>query len=230
MSIVTINGETGSGGQEIGQAVANLLGADYVDREILAEAANRTGSTVEALVEKEEQRLRLGDRLSRFLQRLLEKSAIGGAGDVAFGTGMDILLGKEYADMISEPINRTQELDDRRFIEVTTQVIHHLYQSGNTVIIGRASNIVLKDMPRVLHVGLVAPLSDRIKVLADREQITLENSVKLMEEREKARVEFFRKFFKVRPSDPIYYHIVLNTAILKPDVAASIIVEATKSI
>lgn len=41
MNIVTISREFGSGGREIGKKIADILGYDYYDREIIAEIAKR---------------------------------------------------------------------------------------------------------------------------------------------------------------------------------------------
>ena len=43
MPIVTIAHETGSGGPEIGTALAQRLGYRYVDREMISEAARQYG-------------------------------------------------------------------------------------------------------------------------------------------------------------------------------------------
>ena len=43
MSVITISGNLGSGAIDIGRAVAKSLKFDYVDREILAEAARTLG-------------------------------------------------------------------------------------------------------------------------------------------------------------------------------------------
>ena len=44
MNIVTISREFGSGGRELGKKVAEILGYDYYDREIIAEIAKRQTS------------------------------------------------------------------------------------------------------------------------------------------------------------------------------------------
>ena len=41
MNIITISREFGSGGREIGKRLADILGYDYYDREILTEIAKR---------------------------------------------------------------------------------------------------------------------------------------------------------------------------------------------
>ena len=96
MTVITINGQAGSAVLEIGAEVARRLGFDYVDRLILAEAAKRLGATVEALAEMEQRVLSCGERIARFLQTLLERSAAAGTGgDPYFGPDIGVLLGQE---------------------------------------------------------------------------------------------------------------------------------------
>ncbi|MCE2462410.1 MAG: cytidylate kinase family protein, partial [Dehalococcoidia bacterium] len=151
MAVVTFNGPIGAGGNEIGVLVAGLLNADYVDRLILAQAAKRIGSTVEVLEIKEQRKLALRDRLAYFLQTMLERSAMSGAGgEPYFSPGMEYLPSEEYTDLADEPLTAAQRLNDEHFIEVTRAVIKDLADGGNVVIIGRGSNVILKDVPGVL--------------------------------------------------------------------------------
>lgn len=53
MPIVTIRGQLGSGAPEIGKGVAELLHADYVDREIIAEVAARLQRDEQDVIAKE---------------------------------------------------------------------------------------------------------------------------------------------------------------------------------
>ena len=156
MPVVTINGHFGCGSPEIGMEVARVLDLEYVDRLIIAEAANRLGATEDAVAERERRTLTRVDRIARFLQSALERSAAAGTGgDPYFGPGLGTMLGREYLEVSREPITRADELDDQKFIEVTTAVIQEIAQSGNAVVLGRASNIILKELPDSLHVNLV---------------------------------------------------------------------------
>ena len=84
MAVITINGQRGSGAREIGAKVARLLQYDYVDRLILSEAARHLGATVEAVEDKWQRSPGFGERLSRFLERLMERSATASAGGDPF--------------------------------------------------------------------------------------------------------------------------------------------------
>ncbi len=227
MAVITINGQIGTGAPEIGSEVARLLGIDYVDRLILAEAAKRLGATVEALAEREQRPLTRGDRIARFLQSALERSAAAGTGgDPYFGPGLGTMLGREYQDVSQEPITRAQELDDQQFIQETRAVIREVAESGNAVIIGRASNLILNDFPQAFHVDLVASLQHRVGIIAARENLPEEEAERRTNLEEKARVEFYRKFFKAQPDNPADYHLVLNTDRIEHEQATAIIVRS----
>ena len=229
MAVVTMDGHVGSGAIEVGVKVARLLDADYVDRLILAEAAKRMGSTVQVLEIKEQRKVLLRDRIAYFLQTMLERSAMSGAGaEPYFSPGMEYLPSEEYTDLAQEPLTAAQRLNDKHFIDVTSAVIMDLAKAGNVVIIGRGSNMILKDMPGVLHVDLVTPLEQRLRTIMEREHFGRSEAVKYVTDMEKARVIYFRKFFKVLPDDPHLYHMVLNMGTMGVNTAAAVVAQAAR--
>ncbi len=226
MPVITINGTIGSGTFEIGQNLAELLEIDYVDRMVLAEAARRVGSPVGALIEKEQRVFRFRERLGRFLQTMLERSAISGvSGEPYFGRGIEMLPAETYTELAGGP-SSAQTVNDQAFIDATTEVVQDLAGSGNVVIIGRGSNMILADLPGVFNVSLVAPIEARIENIMRREELSKEEATAYVENLEEARVTFFRKFFKVNANDPTLYHMVLNTGFLSPTVGAQVIAKA----
>ena len=230
MPVVTINGHFGCGAPEIGMEVARVLDLEYVDRLIIAEAANRLGATEDAVAERERRALTRVDRIARFLQSALERSAAAGTGgDPYFGPGLGTMLGREYLEVTREPITRADELDDQKFIEVTMAVIQEIAQSGNAVVLGRASNMILKELPDSLHVNLVATLEHRVPIVAASEQISEEQARDLISRWDKARDDYFSKFFKVNADDPIHYDMVLSTERIGHDKAAAIIINSAQA-
>ena len=63
MAIVTISSELGAGGSEIGAALAKHLEYRYLDREVIAEAANRYGLAEAKLLRLDESKPSLFDRV-----------------------------------------------------------------------------------------------------------------------------------------------------------------------
>ncbi len=232
MAVVTLNGQIGSGGQEVGLQVAHNLHVDYVDRLILAEAAKRIGATVQAVAGKETEVIKRRDRIARFLQNMLERSAMSGAGgEPYFGPGIDVLLSRDYySETDSEPITQSHEVDDEKFIQVTSAVVKDLAQGDNVVIVGRGGNLILKDTPGVLHVGIVAPKERRICTIMEREHMEYKAAERFVEDHETARIAFFNKFFSVHPEDPSLYHMIINMADLKVETAAEIVAHASQDL
>ena len=227
MAVVTIDGQIG-GPRQIGPNIARLLGVDYVDRLILAEAARRLSATIEVLAEREERVPRLIERIGRLLERAMERSAmVGVGGDPYLGRG----LGSIYDEVSRVPATRAQEVEDGRFIEVTKEVIRELAQAGNVVIIGRGGCIIVKDMPQVLRVGIVADdMEDRIAYIMERDTLERAAAEKYTNDTEKARIAYFRKFFKVHPDDPQLYHMMVNISAMNSEYAAVVIAEAARAL
>ena len=224
MPVITINGPIGAGNIEVGQLISERLQIDYVDRMVFAEAAKLAGAPVGAMIAKEQKVISFRDKLGRFLQDVLERSAASGInGEAYFGRGMEMLPAETYEELARDPSSPNQRLNDTGFIEATTSVVKRLAESGNVVIIGRGSNMILQNVPGVVHIGLVAPPDVRSATVLAREHFTQPEADSYVKELEEARVTFYRKFFKVTPSDPNLYHMILNMGVLTHQNAADMI-------
>ena len=232
MAVVTMGGLSGGGARALGPEVAQQLGADYVDRLILTDVARHVGATVEALHQREERPPTRGERFSRTLQRILERSAVTGAGgDPYFGPGVAAFFTEEYEELPQPTITRGHELEDERYIEAIRKVLRDLANGGNVVIVGRGAHIILEDMPNVLRVGVVANLEDRVVTVMERERLSKEQAAETVRTRDEARAYFFRRFFGIEePDDPTLYHLVVNTSVVRLDYAADIVIRASEAV
>ena len=232
MAVVTMGGLTGGGGRLLGPVVAQRLGADYVDRLILTSAARHVGATVEALHQREERPPTRGERFSGVLQRVLERSAVTGAGgDPFFGAGTMAFLTQEFEDLPQPTITRGHELGDEQYITAMRNVMTDLAAAGNVVIVGRGGSIILQDDPNVLHVGTVARFEDRVARIVERERLDKQRAEKTVIDRDKARAYNFKRYFGIyNPDDPQLYHLVLNTSDMALDYAAGVVVQASQAL
>ena len=222
MAVITINGQRGSGAREIGTEVARILGYEYFDRLILAQSAELLGATVAAVEDKWQRRPGFGERLTRLFERFGSASA----GDAYIGTGLGELLRQDYPEAVKEAITRADRLVDDQFLRATRDVILALADATNVVIIGRASNHILKDRPDAFHVGLISTMEARIEVIKVREGMSSNEAEKFIKETEAARIQYFRKFFDAVADDFRDFHIMLNTGLVQQRQAADIIVSA----
>ena len=197
MPVITMGGLAGGGARILGPLVARRLQADYVDRLILADVARHVGATVEALHQREERPPTRGERFSRILQRILERSAVTGAsGDPYFGPGVAAFLTEEYEDLPQPIITRGHELEDEKYIEAVRKVIGELGADGNVVMVGRGSYVIMRDNPDVLRIGVVARLEDRIATTMERERLDWERAESTVLARDNARDYYFKRFFR----------------------------------
>ena len=226
MPVITINGPIGCGAVTIGQMVSEQMNLNFVDRLFFTEAARIIGTPVGTLIAKEQRVDRFRDRLGRFVQTMLERSAMSGvSGEPYFGRGIENLPPETYMDLTGG-VSVAQKLDDKTFIEAMTKVANDLHAQGNAVIIGRGANQILADAPHTLHVGLLAPMEVRVKTLIDREHFEKEEAEIHVEELERAREDFIMKFWKVHPNEAKHYHMMLNMGKMNPQTAAEVICSA----
>ena len=232
MTVVALGGLTGAGARTMGPALAGKMGADYVDRLILTNVARHVGATVEALHQREERPPTRGERFTRFLQRVLERSAVTGAGgDPYFGPGVAAFLTEEYEDLPEPTVTRGHELEDEKYIEGVQLAINDMATDENIVMVGRGCYYILKDAPNVLRVGIEAHIDDRIATIAERERLSLDQAASTVAARDEARNYFFNRFFDIEdPDAPEFFHFVINTSTIGQEYAIKMILDAADAL
>ncbi len=227
MPVVTMSGNLASGAREVGQAAAGLLRVDFVDQQLLVEAAQRCGVPVGAMVEHDERCAGFRERLAGVLRTFLERSAASGADPLTGAVGLEVLLSRTYADMAAE--REEPHLDDALYMKTMTAIIRELGERGDIVILGRGSQMILRDLPGALHALCVAPQPVRIERLVQREGIPPEEASRRVGDSDRARHAFHRKFWKVEVDDPTLYDLSVDTSRLSYEVAAELVATAARS-
>src|SRR4030043_1441273 len=112
MAVVTVSGTMGSGAREVARLAADILAIDYVDQEILVDAAQRLGVSARVVAQRDEHVRTFGERLASLLRTFLERSAAAGIGDPLMGAGgLEVLLARSYGD----PTNRAEHEENAPF-------------------------------------------------------------------------------------------------------------------
>lgn len=225
MPVITMSGNIASGAREVGQTVAQELGIDFVDQQLMVEASQRCGVSVGTVAEHDDRRGSFRERLSGLVRTVLERSAASGADPLTGGTGLEAILSRSYADMaVEEP-----QLSDSLYLETMTGIIRELAVRGEVVILWRGSQMLLADMPRALHVLCVAPRRLRANRLAERDEIGMDEAMRRTTESDRARCAFYKKFWHVEVEDPKLYDLTIDTARLSYDIATQVIVAAARA-
>lgn len=229
MPVITAAGSMGSGIRDIARAAAERLGIDYVDQEILVQAARELGVPYQDVESHDERTRGVRERLADMFRTFLERSAAVGVGDPLMGSsGLELVLARTYGEAAYPPPN-APVLDDARYIKTLTGVIRELAARGNIVILGRGGQAILRDWPGALHVAATAPLEYRVRAITEREGLGHEEALKRVQEADRNRAAFHRKFFKVEVENPCLYDLMIRSDRMSTADAAALVVAAAEA-
>jgi len=226
MPVITMSGKIASGAREVGRRVANVLGIDFVDQQLMVQAARRCGVPVGVVAERDERAASFRERLSTAVNTMLERSAASGADPVTGATGLEAVLSQTYADMARDPDEKP--FSDQLYMETMSSLIRELTDSGQIVVLGRGSQMILADDPRALHVLCIAPADLRANRLAEREGNGLEAARSQMEKSDRGRSAFYKRLWKVDVEDSRLYDLTINTSRMPYDDAAEVVATAAR--
>jgi cytidylate kinase len=136
----------------------------------------------------------------------------------------------EEQELESNPPVFTFDLNDTLYLNFVRQVIREISAQGDAVIVGRATHLLLKDVPRALHVHVVAPWDLRVQRVMQSREVSREQAEKSCRDSDHARESYTDRFYHSRWSDPTLYHLTVNTGLLSRAQACDLIVEAARQI
>jgi len=97
-------------------------------------------------------------------------------------------------------------------------------QQGPFIYHGHAGHLLLKGLPQILKVGIVASLPFRAQKLMKRENISLEEAIKSIKQMDESRIKWVRFLYDVYWLDPSLYDLVINIEYLNLETACELIV------
>jgi cytidylate kinase len=202
--VVTIAALYGAGESVVGPGVAERLGVPLLDRRISEEVARKAGVSQDAVAQVDEQPQTWRRRLLSSLGRL--STVAGSGGGVA-----------ERLDL--------QERGLRGNIE---QFLAESRAAGG-VTIGRGGMVVLRGLPRALHVHLGGPREARVKQAMQLEGVDHEAAARRQDTEDETRIGYVRRAYGVDGEDPSFYHLMLDSTALDLDACVELIVAASRA-
>ena len=163
-TIITIGRQFGSGGKEIGIRVAKELGIPFYDKELLQEAAKKSG-LCEKIFENFDER---------------PKSLLY---SIAMDSYMFALPGTGAGDSLEQQVYLA-----------TFDTIRHIAAQGPCVMIGRCADYALADDPNHMSLFTYAPMDVRILRVAKRQNISPEEARKLIIKTDKRRASYYEYY------------------------------------
>ncbi len=165
--IITIGREFGSGGKYIGERLAEELNMKLYDAELIERVSKERNIDIHLLNENDEKHQK------SFWYTLAMASM-----------------------SMSDSVNSLTELssDDKYFIE-QAKVIEEIADEGNAIIIGRCSNVILKNRKNAFHIFIYSS-NEKFKIDRKVEFAGLDEkkALKLMHKKDKERATYYNYY------------------------------------
>lgn len=104
--------------------------------------------------------------------------------------------------------------DRDEYLDYLQLAILELASTGNCVIIGRGSFIILKELPNNISLKFVADKNLRIERYEKEHKCSKKYALKIINESDSNRDGFNRSFFDFDINNPAMFHLVINTGLL----------------
>lgn len=212
MPVITISRQFGAAGVPIGRRLADHLGAEFLDRAIVAQVALRAGIAESELETYDE-------RLPSFWQRVAAALTTSSA-EVAMPTAA-------YPDQLTDLTTH------ERLVAITRNVIEEAAERGNAIIVGRGGAFILPRGEGVFHVQLHASPDARVRYLMSRveelpsEGLPDEKGLReLCRTVDAARAEYIRGLFNKDWLDTRNYDLSIDTGTFGVDKSVELIEKA----
>ncbi len=197
--IITIGRQFGSGGREVGRIVAELLGINYYDKELILEASKASGLCTECFERVDEK------APNRFLNALSMGWLSGASGMPADGWSDDMIF------------------------RVQADVIRDIADKHSAVIVGRCADYILREHPGCVSVFIHANETDCARRIMMRNNgVSMIEARTLAQKRNKIRASYYNFYTDKVWGDGASYDLCINSSVLSSQAIAELIVDFAK--
>lgn len=184
--IITIGRQYGSGGNEIGRKLAEELGIDFYDKNILRMNSDESGI--------KESYFHLTDEKAG--NRLLYRIISG------------------LTPELREPSFGSDLISADNLFRFQSEVIRKLAEEESCVIVGRCADYVLEDMDGIdlVRVFIYADMEARLRRVKEKELYAPEDVKKNVKRIDKERRNYYRYYTGRSWADPENYDLLVNTS------------------
>lgn len=195
-SVITISREFGSGGREIGKAVAEKLGIGYYDKELISLAAKESGVSPEVFEQVDE----------RATNSLLYSLSMGVYD-----------LGSGYSPIRDMPINDKLYLLQHKIIKDIA--------AEPCVIIGRCADYVLRERANCIKVFIHADLDIRTQRAILKYDLPKAKAESIVRKTDKTRANYYHFYSDKKWGRAENYDLSINSGVIDQDQAVELIME-----
>lgn len=185
--IINVGRQLGSGGRTIATRLAETFGCKLYDKELLNLAAKESGFSEKFFEQNDEQK--------GFLKSLFHLHAPH-VGDNNF-----------YNSRFSQ----------ESLFQFQSDAIRKAAKEGSCVFVGRCADYILRDFPNVINIFITASLDERSKMVAERNNCTMEEAKKMIQNVENSRASYYSYYTGKKWGQAASYDLCISTTPLGLD-------------
>ena len=182
--VITIARQYGSGGKTVGEMLAKEMGIPFYNDNLLKMASEESG---------------ISEQLFRQLDEKLKNSLFN-------RVSLDIYTGElippESSDFVSE----------KNLFNYQAEIIKRLAKTQSCVIIGRATDFILKDYPNVVSVFVHGSKEFNLARAMEYNSMTEEEMKKFIVKTDKYRADYYKHYTGREWTDARNYDLCLNSS------------------
>ena len=200
--IISISRSLGAGGEEVSRTVAKELGFRYADEEIIVEAAQKAGVSPETVAQAE--------HTPGLVTRILES------------------IGRVPIDPEGWSAHAVLPPATPGYETLIVRIVQETAKEGNVVIVAHGASIPLAGASGLLRVLVTGSPAARAERLVREAGMGKAEAKKAVDESDRQRRGYLRRFYDLRQELPTHYDLVVNTDILTPSLAARLVLAAAR--
>lgn len=188
--IYTIGREFGSGGQYVGEKLAERLGIKLYDKELLQQASKDSG----------------------FCEEIFENHDERPTNSFLYSLVMDTysVNGYSTASFLDMPLNHKVFL-------AQFETIKKIAEQESCVIVGRCADYALAEHPDCINIFIKADMDYRVKLVSKRANITESKAKDMILKQDKQRASYYNYYTSKKWGDSKSYDLCLDTGKLGLD-------------
>lgn len=187
--VITINRELGSGGRSIGEKLAKSLSVPFYDKALIQQLKEKYGLSTEEIERLKGQQHNWWADFKRSLKLMPSYAA---PQYISGKTAMPDFL-------ITDDI-----------FQAETEILKGIADDGSCVIAGRSGFHIFRDHPNHLNILIQASMDYRVSRLMKKQSISAEEARKIIDEVDKGRENYVKKYTGSSRYDTRNYQLVIN--------------------
>ncbi len=156
----------------------------------------------------------------------VDKEQIGKMLAADFGFGPADL---ERFDEKKPPLWEFLSIQKIKFLHSIQASIYDFARKDRVVIVGRGGQVLLRNLPGILHVRVFAPFPFRVRRLVEMEKVDEKHAVRALQQSDHDSAAYIHSFFNANWEDPTLYDLLINAEKLSPGTAVQLIINSSQS-